>query len=157
MKKVVLIFLLLFWKTLPTMFPKHLQNENTLTTFIDFTRHSLYTNTWWLTQPTVQILVMIYIGLFFISRFWLKSLLYKACHNSGTGEKISMKCGSQTQLDKLKMKMSKNSNNNLAKAYCGVILILALFTRYGALCKPDFVIIRFNSLNSILRQLLFFD
>ena len=91
---------------------------------------------------------MIYIGLFFISRFWLKSLLYKACHNSGTGEKISMKCGSQTQLDKLKMKMSKNSNNNLAKANYGVILILALFTRYGALWKPDSVII--GSIHKIL-------
>ena len=68
-----------------------------------------------------------------------------------------MKCGSQTQLDKLKMKMSKKSNNNFAKANYAVILILALFTRSGVLWKPDSNIIRSNSVNSILRQLLFFD
>ena len=68
-----------------------------------------------------------------------------------------MKCGSQTQLDKLKMKMSKKSNNNFAKANYGVILILALFTRSGVLWKLDPNIIRSNSVNSILRQLLFFD
>ena len=68
-----------------------------------------------------------------------------------------MKYGSQTQLDKLKMKMSKNSNNNFAKTNYGVKLIFALFTRSGALWKPDSDIIRSNSLNSILRQLLFFD
>ena len=68
-----------------------------------------------------------------------------------------MKYGSQTQLDKLKMKMSKNSNNNFAKANYGVILNLALFTRSGALWKPNSNVIRSNSLNSILRQLLFFD
>ena len=55
------------------------------------------------------------------------------------------------------MKMSKNSNNDVARANYGIILILALFTKCGALWKPDSDMVPFNSRNSILRQLLFCD
>ena len=55
------------------------------------------------------------------------------------------------------MKMSKNSNNDVARANYGIILILALFTKCGALWRPDSDMVPFNSRNSILRQLLFCD
>ena len=49
--------------------------------------------------------------------------------------------------------MSKNSNNDVARASYGIILILALFTRYVAILKPNCDMIRFNSVNSIFSQL----
>ena len=54
-------------------------------------------------------------------------ILYKTSRNAGTGKKIDSKPGSQTQLNKVNMKMSKNSNNDVARANYGIILILALF------------------------------
>ena len=85
------------------------------------------------------------------------SSFYETSHNSGTGKRIDIKPGSQTQLNKVNMKMSKNSNNDVARANYEIILILALFTKCGALWRPDSDMVPFNSRNSILRQLLFCD
>ena len=57
-----------------------------------------------------------------------------------------MKTGSRTQLNKVIMEMSKNSNDSIARASYGTMLILALFQ-----------IIRCNLPNPISSQLLYSD
>ena len=62
--------------------------------------------------PSLQILDKIQTRVFSVSRFLVKSLINKNCHNYITSNDIDMKLGLVIKLDKRNITMTKNYNYN---------------------------------------------
>ena len=66
-----------------------------------------------------------------------QSLIKRNCLNSWTSDKIDMKLGPVTKLDKRNKTISKNFDDDVTSENCDVIAIFPIYGQFGAIWNPD--------------------
>ena len=79
-----------------------------------------------LTHPSLQILNKNKTGLFPISRFLVKTIRYKNCHNSRTSSDIDTKHGPVSKVDKRKTTTSKKIDDDVVSTNYDLIIIFSI-------------------------------
>ena len=80
-----------------------------------------------LTCPSLQILDKIQMGIFPISRFLVKPIINKSCHNSKANDDVDMKLEPVPKLDKRNTTTSKKIDHDVVLANNDVIVIFPIY------------------------------